>query len=144
MTHPTTSIADVAALHHIGIVTTKDDHVRLVRNLVEGLGGEVEFEVEDEPLDVLATWVPIGPGLRFEVVSPRSEAPTPITRFLAKAGGGLHHVSLETEEIGVCRELVTASGMRTVGENDDHGGWAEFFLDPSQTGRALLHWMQAV
>ncbi len=144
MTRPATSIAEVSALHHIGIVTAQDDHQRLVANLVDGLGGEVEFEIEDDPLDVLATWVPIAPGLRFEVVSPRSESVTPITRFLARTGGGLHHVSLETEEIGVCRDLVAGSGMRTVGENDDHGGWAEFFLDPSQTGRALLHWMQAL
>jgi hypothetical protein len=137
MTHP-------AELHHIGIATYQERHVEVVANLTKALGGVVELEVEDEPLDVTATWVSISPSLRFEVISPRSDLDTAVTRFLAKTGGGLHHVSLGTERIGSCKELVAAGGARIVGENDDHGGWAEFFVDPRHTGGALLHWMQAV
>lgn len=140
----TPSMADVAALHHIGIVTTTACHVEVVEHLARTLGGAVEYEVEDDPLDALATWVLVSEGLRFEVVSPRSDRPTPITGFLDRTGGGLHHVSLATERIGICRELAVSGGARIIGENDDHGGWAEFFLDPRQTGGALLHWMQAV
>jgi methylmalonyl-CoA/ethylmalonyl-CoA epimerase len=140
--HPT--MGEVAALHHIGIATTTARHAEVVASLVGTLGGAVEYEVEDDPLDVLATWVLVSDGLRFEVVSPRSERPTPITGFLDRTGGGLHHVSLATERIGTCRDLAVAGGARIIGENDDHGGWAEFFVDPRQTGGALLHWMQAV
>ena len=138
------SMADLAALHHIGIVTTTARHAGVVQHLVRTLGGAVEYEVEDDPLDVLATWVLVSEGPRFEVVSPRSDRATPITGFLDRTGGGLHHVSLATETIGTCRDLALAGGARIIGENEDHGGWAEFFLDPHQTGGALLHWMQAV
>lgn len=140
----TPAMGDVAALHHIGIVTTTARHAEVVEQLARTLGGAVEYEVEDDPLDVLATWVLVADGLRFEVVSPRSGRVTPVTAFLDRTGGGLHHVSLETERIGTCRDLAAAGGARIIGENDDHGGWAEFFVDPHQTGGALLHWMQAV
>jgi methylmalonyl-CoA/ethylmalonyl-CoA epimerase len=137
-------MAQFADLHHIGIVTYRESHLEVVTTLIGTLGGVHEFEVEDDPLDVTATWVSVSPSLRFEVVSPRSELDTPITRFLTKSGGGLHHVSLGTQEIGVCKELVAAGGARIIGENEDHGGWAEFFIDPRQMGGALLHWMQPV
>jgi hypothetical protein len=32
-----------------------------------------------------------------------------------------------------------SKGVDLIGMVDDHGGIAEFFVDPSQTGRALLH-----
>jgi hypothetical protein len=137
-------MAQLAELHHIGIVTSGERHRRVVTTILETLGGVQEYEVEDEPLDVTATWVAVAPSLRLEVVSPRSELETPISQFLARTGGGLHHVSLGTQHLGSCKALVTAGGARVIGENDDHGGWAEFFIDPRQLGGALLHWMQAV
>lgn len=131
-----------AELHHIGIATFRERHDEIVADLAQVLGGHVEFEVEDDPLDVAATWVWVSPTLRWEVMSPRSERETPITRFLAKTGGGLHHVSFGTDQVGRCKELLAARGATIIGEDDDHGGWAEFFLDPRRTGGALLHWMQ--
>lgn len=138
------SIAQLAELHHIGIVTSTQRHPAVVESLMTILGGTLEDEVEDELLDITATWVQVSPCLRFEVVSPRSDKETAITTFLTKTGGGLHHVSLATTQIGACRDLAAAGGAQIVGESDDHGGWAEFFIDPRQTGGALLHWMQAV
>jgi methylmalonyl-CoA/ethylmalonyl-CoA epimerase len=135
-------MTDLAVLHRIGIVTHRSRHDEVVTRLATTLAGAVEFEVEDDPLDVAATWVSISPTLRFEVVSPRSAHDTPVTRFLAKTGGGLHHVSFGTERLSVCKKLLAARGATIIGENDDHGGWAEFFIDPRETGGALLHWMQ--
>ncbi|QYJ03537.1 VOC family protein [Nocardioides panacisoli] len=136
------SMARLADLHHIGIVVAREHHHAVVTTLMHTLGGVLEFEVDDDPLDVTATWVHVSAALRFEVVSPRSDQETAITRFLDRTGGGLHHVSLGTEQIGSCKELVADAGATIIGENDDHGGWAEFFIDPRETGGALLHWMQ--
>jgi methylmalonyl-CoA/ethylmalonyl-CoA epimerase len=138
------SLTELCALHHLGIVTRADEHDAVVDTLRRLFAADLEDEVEDDPLDVRASWVLVSPALRFEVVSPRSGRPTPITAFLERSGGGLHHVSLGTVEIGRCKHLAMEAGARLVGENDDHGGWAEFFVDPAQVGGALLHWMQPV
>lgn len=49
-----------------------------------------------------------------------------------------HHVSFDAAGITACRRVALARGD-LIGMADDHGGIAEFFVDPSQTGRALLH-----
>lgn len=143
----TTAHADESnpfTLHHIGIVTTPDRYDAIVRLLVDALDARLEEEGEDEELDIRAAWILLRSGVRFEVVCPRSDREGPIATFLERTGGGLHHVSFETESIGECRSLVSAGGARVVGESDNHAGWAEFFVDPKQTGGALLHWMQAL
>jgi len=135
---------DLFVLHHIGIVTSPQRYHDVVATLIDGLRGTLEDEGGDDPLDINATWIRVPSGLRLEVVCPRSDLDGPISRFLEKTGGGFHHVSFETTAIGTCKALTKAGGARIVGECDDHGGWAEFFIDPEQTGGALLHWMQAL
>jgi methylmalonyl-CoA/ethylmalonyl-CoA epimerase len=135
---------DLFALHHIGIVTPRERYADVVAAVIGGLGAALEREGEDEALDIRVSWIQVSSGLRFEVVSPRSDKDGPINRFLFKTGGGLHHVSFETTAIGSCKALAVSGGARIVGESDDHAGWAEFFIDPQQTGGALLHWMQAL
>jgi hypothetical protein len=48
------------------------------------------------------------------------------------------HVSFDAEGITACRSVALERG-RSHRMVDDHGGIAEFIVDPSQTGRALLH-----
>jgi methylmalonyl-CoA/ethylmalonyl-CoA epimerase len=139
---PDESVPD-AVLHHIGIATPADQHDEVVKRLLGIFRGTVEDDDIDVPLDIRGTWIRIPSGLILEVLSPCSDAPGPITRHLERTGGGLHHVSFETSAIGTCKELA-AENARVIGECDDHSGWAEFFVDPAQTGRALLHWMQKV
>lgn len=131
-------------LHHIGIVVPAAGDARLVRDLSGWFGGAVVDEGEDEELDVHWTWVGGPGGVLLEVVAPRLSRRTAITRFIARTGGGLHHVSFETSDVGACARLLHDRDAVTVGHHDDHGGWAEFFLAPDQVGGARLHWMQAV
>ena len=135
---------DLFVLHHIGIVTPRERYADVVAAVIGGLRAELEDEGEDYELDIQASWIQVPSGLRLEVVSPKGNADGPITRFLSKTGGGLHHISFETTEIDSCKALAVSGGARIVGESDDHAGWAEFFMDPKQTCGALLHWMQAL
>ena len=132
------------ALHHVGIVTSLDQYDGVVSLLVSSVRAEVEDVGDDEELDINATWLRLPSGLRIEVVAPRGNVEGPVAKFLEKTGGGLHHLSFDTEAIDACKAFVKSGGARIVGERANHSGWAEFFIDPAQTGGALLHWMQAV
>jgi hypothetical protein len=49
-----------------------------------------------------------------------------------------HHVSFDARASRPAARW-RSKGVDLIGMVDDHGGIAEFFVDPSQTGRALLH-----
>ncbi|WP_375001428.1 VOC family protein [Aeromicrobium sp. CTD01-1L150] len=132
------------ALHHIGIVVPAPRYDDLVRGLSRSFDGDVVDSGEDEALDIVWAWLPGPGGVLMEAVAPRSNATTAITRFLDRTGGGLHHVSFETDRLDTCAELLAGRGASTIGHHPDHGGWAEFFLAPSAVGGARLHWMQRV
>lgn len=130
-------------LHHIGIVTPPERFDQTVATVLGALGGVIEEEGGDDELDMRGVWIQAG-GIRLEIVTPRSDADGPMTRFLARSGDGLHHVSFETGALETCKQLARESGASIIGESDDHAGWAEYFLHPHQTGGALLHWMQKI
>ncbi|MEU0403829.1 VOC family protein [Streptomyces sp. NPDC006197] len=136
--------AGLFSLHHIGIVTPRERYDDVVAKVIDCLGGSLEEEGGDKELDIQGSWIQVGSGLRLEVVTPRRDIDSPMTRFLSKTGGGLHHVSFETTEIGACKALALAGGASIIGESADHDGWAEHFIHPGHTGGALLHWMQAL
>lgn len=135
-------LPELGELHHIGIAVPGDLQEPTERNLVRLFDGAVVEGGEDEGLDARWTWVRAASGLLLEVVSPRSDADTALNRWLARRAGGLHHVSFDAEDIAACRSGARARGFDLIGENDDHAGYAEFFVDPGQTGGALLHWMR--
>lgn len=136
--------AELGNLHHIGIVVPTGREDAVVAALARLFAGTVEDAGEDEALDARWTWIRASSGSLLEVVSPLSDTATPLTRFLQRTGGGLHHVSFDAADIGACRATALDRGATVVGENGDHAGWAEFFVAPTVTGGALFHWMQAV
>lgn len=131
-------------LHHLGIVVPPEGYDALVRGMCEWFGGEIVDGGEDDELDITWAWVNGPGGVLIEAVAPRSDRRTAITRFVARTGGGLHHVSFETTSVASCARALHERDAVTVGHRDNHGGWAEFFMAPDQLGGARLHWMQAV
>lgn len=131
-------------LHHLGIVVPKEGYAALLRGACRWFDSDIVDEGEDDELDIHWAWVNGPGGVLIEAVAPRSGHRTAITRFLARTGGGLHHVSFETTALTSCAGLLHERDAVTVGHREDHGGWAEFFMAPDQLGGARLHWMQAV
>jgi len=95
------------------------------RDTVEGQGASVAF------LDA--------GGARVELVSPTSDD-TPIGRYLALRGPGLHHVALRVEDIAVALEHLRGHGVRLVDEAPRPGahGTRVAFVHPKATGGVLL------
>jgi methylmalonyl-CoA/ethylmalonyl-CoA epimerase len=89
-------------IHHLGIAVVDLDEAIATYELL--FGARVEHR---EPLDeqgVEAASVLVGSS-RFELVTPTGED-TPVGRFLARRGPGMHHVALGTEDLpGALDEL---------------------------------------
>ena len=122
-------------LDHIGIAVRSIDQAR---KLYESLGLEVVHEETVEHEHVRTAMIPAGEA-RIELLEPTSED-SPVARFLAKRGEGLHHVALHVENISAALETLQAQGARLI--NDDiqigAGGHLYFFVHPASTGGVLL------
>lgn len=125
--------------HHVGVVVETARYDDTVDALCRLLGGAVSDGGEDEGLDMRWSFVSSVGNPPIEVATPLGNHETGLTRYLETHAGGLHHVSFETFDLDEVARHVDAAGLQQLGRNDDHGGYAELFVNPRQLGGALFH-----
>ena len=125
----------LARIDHIGVAVEdldaalalyeRDFAIELVhRETVESQGVEaVLLDVGENHVELLA---PLGED-------------TPVGKFLAKKGPGLHHVAYQTADIEAELERLRAAGLRLIDEQPRTGirGSRVAFLHPAATGGVL-------
>jgi methylmalonyl-CoA/ethylmalonyl-CoA epimerase len=70
---------------------------------------------------------------------------TPVGRFLARRGEGLHHVGYGVQDIGQALAAIGVTGVRLLDERPRHGsmGASIAFLHPADLGGVLTELVQA-
>jgi methylmalonyl-CoA/ethylmalonyl-CoA epimerase len=70
---------------------------------------------------------------------------TPVGRFLARRGEGLHHVGYGVQDIAQALDAIGACGVRLLDERPRHGsmGASIAFLHPADLGGVLTELVQA-
>ncbi|GAB3963651.1 methylmalonyl-CoA epimerase [Actinoallomurus acanthiterrae] len=70
---------------------------------------------------------------------------TPVGKFLAKRGEGVHHVGYGVDDVTAALEAVGAKGVRLLDERPRHGsmGASIAFLHPKDVGGVLTELVQA-
>jgi methylmalonyl-CoA/ethylmalonyl-CoA epimerase len=70
---------------------------------------------------------------------------TPVGRFLARRGEGLHHVGYGVDDIGQALAAIGGRGLRLLDERPRHGsmGASIAFLHPADLGGVLTELVQA-
>jgi methylmalonyl-CoA/ethylmalonyl-CoA epimerase len=96
---------DARGIHHLGVaVTDLDEALETYERL---FGARVEHRATVDAQGVRAASVRIGSD-RVELLEPLA-ADTPVGRFLAKRGPGMHHVAYEVSDLpGALAELADA------------------------------------
>jgi methylmalonyl-CoA/ethylmalonyl-CoA epimerase len=71
-------------------------------------------------------------------------ADTPVGRFLARRGEGIHHVGYGVSDIGQAMAAIAGTGVRLVDERPRHGslGASIAFLHPADLGGVLTELVQ--
>lgn len=82
-------------------------------------------------------------GMRLELLEPTSED-SPISKFLASKGGGLHHLAFRTDDVQSELDRVKQQGVRLIDETPRQGagGMQIAFLHPKSTQGVLLELTQ--
>ncbi|MEI7760789.1 MAG: methylmalonyl-CoA epimerase [Thermoleophilia bacterium] len=97
-------------IHHIGLaVADLDDAIATYTAL---LGGTLEHReiVADQGSEAASVLFGVS---RVELLAPTGED-TPVGRFLAKRGPGMHHVAYEVDDIGVALAELASAGTELI------------------------------
>ena len=123
-------------IHHLGVaVSSLDDSLKFYRDAL-GLEAGETIEVEQEKVRV--AMLPTGES-RIELLEPTA-ADSPIAKFLARRGEGMHHVALRTTDLEGAVERLKREGARLVTEEIQTGaeGYRYVFVHPKSAGGVLL------
>lgn len=100
-------------LDHIGFVV---EDIEKMRNLFRAIGLDTGTEAVVNPLQkVSGSFVRVGDNddIYIELLEPISDD-SPISNFLRKKGGGLHHLCFEVDSIERATAELSAQGFRMV------------------------------
>ncbi|HEX6601406.1 MAG TPA: methylmalonyl-CoA epimerase [Solirubrobacterales bacterium] len=122
-------------IDHIGVaVEDIDSAIELYRDSFEM---ELAHRETVESQGVEAVLLDVGDG-HVELLAPLGPD-TPVGKFLAKNGAGLHHVAYAVDDIDAALEKIAAAGLRLIDEKPRVGirDSRVAFLHPRSTGGVL-------
>src|SRR2546423_15322062 len=127
-------------IHHIGIATHGIDAAAAVWRDLLGLQAGHAEEVGSQRVRVCM--LPVGES-RLELLEPTS-VDSPISRFLEKRGGGIHHIAVAVEDIHRALDDLKKKNVTLIDEQPRIGssGCLVAFIHPSSTGGVLLELVQ--
>lgn len=123
-------------IDHVAIAV-QDLDVALA-DLKEQYGAEPVSRETVESQGVEEAMIAIG-GSNLQILQPLS-AESPVGRFLARRGQGLHHVAFAVPDIDAALEHLAATGTRLIDEEPRVGGGGHriAFVHPSAFGGTLV------
>lgn len=127
-------------IDHLGIATRGiEDALRFWEDAL-GLENVHTETVDDQKVRV--AMLPLGES-RIELLEPTSDE-SPISKFLDKRGGGLHHIAIRVDDIEAALARLKEKGMRLIDESPRIGaeGCRVAFVHPSSANGVLLELVQ--
>ena len=127
-------------VHHVGIAVDDLDASLLVYEELFGARLEHRESVEDQGVE--AASLRVGES-RIELLRPLGPD-TPVGRFLAKRGPGMHHVAFEVDDVGAELARLRAEGAQLIDDSPRRGlfGLQVAFVHPEATGGVLAEFVE--
>ena len=128
-----------AGIHHVGIAV--DDLEAAIKRWTALVGATLEHRERVDDQGVAAASLQVG-GSRIELLAALGDD-TPVGKFLAKRGPGVHHVAFETDDMGAELARLKADGVELIDETPRRGmfGLQVAFVHPEATGGGLAEFV---
>jgi len=122
-------------IHHLGVAV--DDLDAALSTYERLFGAQVEHRATVEGQGVRAVSLRIGDG-RVELLEPLG-ADTPVGRFLAKRGPGMHHVAFDVSDLPAALAELSGAGADLIDEAPREGlfGLEVAFIHPDSVHGVL-------
>ncbi len=126
-------------VHHVGVAV--DDLDAAIARYEALFGARLEHRQRVEDQGVEAASLDVG-GSRVELLAPTGPE-TPVGKFLAKRGPGMHHVAFEVEDVAAELDRLRADGVQLIDETPRRGlfGLQVAFVHPEATGGVLAEFV---
>lgn len=126
-------------IEHIGIAVESIEKAAAPYQLIGLELSDIE-EVADQKVRV--GMLPVGES-KIELLEPTSED-SPIAKFLAKKGSGIHHLAFQVDDLVAELDRLKAEGVRLIDEKPRRGAHNALiaFLHPKSTGGVLIELCQ--
>ena len=131
----------IRGVDHIGIAVAS---IEEGRKLYEALGLRVEAIEEIAAEGVRVAFIPLG-NTRIELLEATSAA-SPIAKFLARRGPGIHHVCLASDDLAADDSQLRAAGVELLRAEPTlgAGGMRVQFVHPNSAGGVLFELSEPV
>lgn len=126
----------IKGINHIGIaVKDLDQSIELFRKIFEF--GEIHKEIVEEQMVSVGSFK-VGDVL-IELTAPTDEE-SPIAKFIAKRGEGIHHIAFESSEINGELDRLSVEGVNLINPTPKVGAHDMLisFLHPKSTNGVLM------
>ena len=129
-----------ARLDHIGIAVS--DIEAALAFYRDALGLEIDAPEEVTSQRVRAHFIPAGEAA-LELLEATADD-SPIAKYLARRGPGLHHITLRVDDIRAALEQLKARGVRLIDETPRPGAHGSLvaFIHPSSAHGVLVELTQ--
>jgi methylmalonyl-CoA/ethylmalonyl-CoA epimerase len=129
-----------ATLDHVGIAVA--DLRQALAFYRDALGLEIEAPEDVASQRVRAHFIPAGEAA-LELLEATADD-SPIAKYVAKRGPGLHHITLRVDDIHAALAQLTAKGVRLIDESPREGAHGSLvaFVHPSSTHGVLVELKQ--
>lgn len=127
-------------IHHVGIaVADLDESIELYRS---ALGAELVHRARNEKEGIDAAFIHTGTG-EIELLS-ATRPDSPVGKFLAKRGPGLHHVAYGVTDIAQALADARAAGLELIDAEPRMGlhGSLIAFVHPKSLGGVLTEFVE--
>jgi methylmalonyl-CoA epimerase len=126
----------IRRIQHIGLAVRDLDAA--IAMYEEAFGLTVEHRERSEAEGIDAAMIRVG-DVGIELMQPLSED-SPVGKFIARRGEGVHHLAFAVDDVGAALEGVKAAGLEPIGSEPRPGlhGTSVGFIHPKSAAGVLI------
>jgi methylmalonyl-CoA epimerase len=128
-------------IHHVGVAVPDLEAAAVQQETVFGMSRGLRRALPDRGVEVQFMHLP---GCAIELLAPLGDE-SPVARFLARRGPGLHHLCYEVEDIHAAIAALVDRGVEMIDQAPRPGAEGKLvaFAQPRSTGGVLIELQQA-
>jgi methylmalonyl-CoA/ethylmalonyl-CoA epimerase len=131
----------LASIDHVGVAVPELDPAIALHRDVYGMALAHRETIESQGVE--AALLDVGDG-HVELLAPLADD-TPVGRFLARRGPGLHHVAYRVDDVAAALDELRAAGTQLIDETPRQGirGSRVAFVHPQSAAGVLTELVQS-